>query len=84
MLTFYVSVNSVCHMSCELECSGAGPKGCAKCKSGWSHDLEIGCKGVCVGNECKHFMPSCLVVNRQSIISIFKEMGISFFDTLKK
>ena len=33
-------------MSCELECSGAGPKGCAKCKSGWSHDPEIGCKGM--------------------------------------
>uniref|UniRef100_A0A8D9BEM2 Cysteine-rich with EGF-like domain protein 2 n=1 Tax=Cacopsylla melanoneura TaxID=428564 RepID=A0A8D9BEM2_9HEMI len=40
---------SKCHSSCESECSSGGPKGCAKCKTGWASDKDIGCYDI---NEC--------------------------------
>ncbi|XP_065910736.1 cysteine-rich with EGF-like domain protein 2 isoform X2 [Dysidea avara] len=46
----------VCHMSCELECFTAGPKGCSKCKEGWIHDTDIGCKDI---NECNEDTADC-------------------------
>ena len=65
---------SVCHTSCELECSGAGPKGCTKCKSGWSHDPEIGCKGICdvTRNSCN------LVLWHTVAVWLPQEMGFIF------
>lgn len=40
---------SECHISCDGQCSKAGPMGCRKCKSGWLMNKEGECLDI---NEC--------------------------------
>ena len=47
---------SECHKSCEGHCSGAGPKACASCKSGYLMHTEHGCQDV---DECYSETPPC-------------------------
>ncbi len=40
---------SACHQSCQTHCTGAGPKSCIDCKSGYIMSPEDGCQDI---NEC--------------------------------
>lgn len=54
--TYYVSYKDYsnmlcarCHVSCDGNCSQAGPQGCHTCRDGWKMDKTKGCVDV---NEC--------------------------------